>query len=179
MGRKRNVVVNGNTLRIEGETHVFAPERIQELHELRYGAHIADEKRDEAMMAIDTRAEVEAYAAELGVTLDSEVTDFLASDVMKFEPKESVDLSERLMEIDDPETDVFLEMLGIYANGSRSEREKLSEFLTNSTYSFAQLAKVALSTVEGLGELEGGKLVSALAQNVPELIEAMLEAKVS
>lgn len=179
MGKKKNVVVRGNTLRIEGETHVFAPEREQELHELRYGAHIADEKSDKAMMAIDTRAEVEAYAAELGVTLDSEVTDFLASNAMKFEPKESVDLSERLMEIDDPETDVFLEMLGIYANGSKREREELSELLTNSTYSFAQLAKIALSTVEGLGELEGGKLIHALSQNAPELIEAMLEAKVS
>ena len=180
MGKKKNVVVKGNTLKIQGETFALEPEHVQVLRELSRGAHIADRHSDEAMLAIDTSKEVQAYAAELGVELDPEVMSFLATSDLDFEPRENIDLSQCLMSIDDPESDAFLDFLDIFANGKRSEREQLAAFIAESTYSYPQLAKMAVKAVASLGELDGAELVYALSENAPELMEAMLkEAKVS
>ena len=138
------------------------------------GMHVTD-GHDEL---IDTAAEVRDYAAEIGYELTADDERFLATVESRFEPSgRYFDLSKCVMKIEGPDDDAFLDMLDVFANGSREEREKLAAFIADSTYSYAQLAKMAVKVVESLGRESGAELVYALAENSPELMKAMMREK--
>ena len=168
MGKKKNIVAEGNTLRIQGETFELkkGQEMVREL--VAHGAHITDGR--DAELVVNTDEEVRRYAAERGYELTADDEKFLATVDLSFEPRKHIDLSKSVMKIDDPDNDVF-------ANGSRAEREKLAALIAKSTYSYAQLAKVAVNVVERLGRVSGAELVYMLSENAPELIRAMLKEK--
>ncbi len=175
MGKKKNIVAEGNTLRIQGETFELkkGQEMVREL--VAHGAHITDGR--DAELVVNTDEEVRRYAAERGYELTADDEKFLATVDLSFEPRKHIDLSKSVMKIDDPDNDAFLDMLDVFANGSRAEREKLAALIAKSTYSYAQLAKVAVNVVERLGRVSGAELVYMLSENAPELIRAMLKEK--